>query len=305
MRCRLPSRRNGEFRPPSRGFNLKIGAFTAMDFIFQRSYRGRLKAVILDWAGTTLDYGCFAPAVVFVEVYKRQGIPITTEQAREPMGTHKKVHIRMISEMEAVRLMWQDVHGGPPDEDDVEQMFRDFVPLQLACLAKYADLIPGTMEAVGEFRRRGLKIGSTTGYTTEMMEVLQEEAKRQGYVPDSSVCAAQVPAGRPHPWMCLQNAMNLQLYPMEAFVKVGDTLPDIAEGLNAGMWTIGLAKTGNELGLTEQEIAALEPPVLRGKLDRAGERFRQAGAHYVVDAIAEVAPVLDEINARLAHGERP
>jgi len=276
-----------------------------MDFVFQRSYRGPLKAVILDWAGTTLDYGCFAPAVVFAEVFKRQGVPITTEQAREPMGAHKKVHIRMVSEMEAVRSMWQDVHGGLPDEDDVEQMFRDFVPLQLACLAKYADLIPGTQEAVGEFRRRGLKIGSTTGYTTEMMEVLQEEAKRQGYVPDSSVCAAQVPAGRPHPWMCLQNAMNLQLYPMEAFVKAGDTLPDIAEGLNAGMWTIGLAKTGNELGLTEQEIAALEPQVLRGKLDRARERFRQAGAHYVVDAIAEVAPVLDEINARLAHGERP
>jgi len=276
-----------------------------MDFVFQRSYRGPLKAVILDWAGTTLDYGCFAPAVVFVEVFKRHGIAITTEQAREPMGAHKKVHIRMISEMEAVRSLWQDVHGGPPDEDDVEQMFRDFVPLQLDCLANYADLIPGTLEAVAEFRRRGLKIGSTTGYTTEMMEVLQEEARKRGYVPDSSVCASQVPAGRPQPWMCLQNAMNLQLYPMEAFVKVGDTLPDIAEGLNAGMWTIGLAKTGNELGLTEQEIAALEPQVLRGKLDRARQRFRQAGAHYVVDAIAEVSPVLDEINARLAHGERP
>ncbi len=276
-----------------------------MDFVFQRSYRGPLKAVILDWAGTTLDYGCFAPAVVFVEVFKRHRVPITTEQAREPMGAHKKVHIRMISEMVAVRSMWQDVHGGPPDEDDVEQMFRDFVPLQLDCLAKYAALIPGTLEALAEFRRQGLKIGSTTGYIAEMMEVLQEEARRQGYVPDSSVCASQVPAGRPQPWMCLQNAMNLQLYPLEAFVKVGDTLPDIAEGLNAGMWTIGLAKTGNELGLTEQEIAALEPQVLRGKLDRARQRFRQAGAHFVVDAIAEVAPVLDEINARLAHGERP
>jgi len=276
-----------------------------MDFVFQRSYRGRLKALILDWAGTTLDYGCFAPAVVFVEVYKRQGIPISTEQAREPMGAHKKVHIRMISEMEAVQRLWQGAHGRLPNEDDVEIMFRDFVPLQLACLGKYADLIPGTLEAVADFRRRGLKVGSTSGYTTEMMEVLQEEARKRGYVPDSSVCAAQVPAGRPYPWMCLQNAMNLQLYPMEAFVKVGDTLPDIAEGLNAGMWTIGLAKTGNELGLTEQEIAALEPAVLQGKLERAYQRFRQAGAHFVVDTIAEVPPVLDEINARLAYGERP
>lgn len=276
-----------------------------MDFVFQRSYRGPLKGIILDWAGTTLDYGCFAPAVVFVEVYKRKGVPITMEQAREPMGAHKKVHIRMISQMEAVQRKWQDVRGRLPNEEDVEAMFQDFVPLQLACLADYADLIPGTLEAVADFRARGLKIGSTTGYTTEMMEVLLREAKRRGYVPDSSVCAAQVPAGRPYPWMCLQNALNLQVFPMEAFVKVGDTLPDISEGLNAGMWTIGLAKTGNEIGLTEREISALEPEVLKRKLEKAYQRMWQAGAHYVVDSISDVPPVLDEINARLARGERP
>ena len=87
--------------------------------------------------------------------------------------------------------------------------------------------------AVADFRKRGLKIGSTTGYTGEMMKLLLGEAKKRGYEPDSSVCATDVPAGRPEPWMCLQNAMNLQTYPMEAFVKIGDTLPDISEGLNA------------------------------------------------------------------------
>lgn len=143
-----------------------------------------------------MDYGCFAPAVVFIEVYKRKGVPITIEQAREPMGAHKKVHIRMISKMDAVRKLWKEVHGREPFEDDVESMFQDFVPLQLACLAKYADLIPGTLEAVADFRRRGLKIGSTTGYTVKMMELLLKEAKKRGYEPDSSVCAAQVPAGR-------------------------------------------------------------------------------------------------------------
>jgi len=276
-----------------------------MDSVFHRSYRGPLKAVILDWAGTTMDYGCYAPAVVFLEVYKRHGVPITIEQAREPMGAHKKVHIRMISEMDSVRRAWREAHGRLPAEDDVDAMFRDFVPLQLECLANYAELIPGTLEAVADFRRRGMKIGSTTGYTTEMMEVLIEEARKRGYAPDSSVCAAQVPAGRPYPWMCLQNALNLQVYPMEAFVKVGDTLPDIAEGLNAGMWTVGLAKTGNELGLTEQEIETLEPAVLKAKLERASQRFHQAGAHYVVDTIAEVPALVDHINARLASGERP
>jgi phosphonoacetaldehyde hydrolase len=276
-----------------------------MDFVFNRSYRGPLKAVLLDWAGTTMDYGCMAPAVVFQEVYKRQGVEITMEEAREPMGAHKRVHIRQISKNENVAERWQKKHGRKPTEQDVDAMFKDFIPLQLACLADYADLIPGTIEAVAEFRTRELKIGSTTGYTGEMMDLLQSEATQRGYTPDATVCATMVPAGRPHPYMCLQNAILLQTYPLEAMVKVGDTLPDIEEGLNAGMWTIGLAKTGNEMGLTEEQIAALEPELREAKLSRAYKRMQQTGAHYVVDSIADVAPILDQINARLAMGEKP
>ena len=276
-----------------------------MEFYFRRSYRGPVKAILLDWAGTTMDYGCYAPAVVFIEVYKRKGVPITIDEARAPMGAHKKVHIRKISQIESVRQRWQEKHGRLPDEDDVEAMFQDFVPLQLACLADYADLIPGTLEAIAKFRRRGLKIGSTTGYTREMMDVLLAEAKKRGYEPDSTVCAADVPAGRPAPYMVLQNMINLQVYPPEAIIKVDDTLPGIEEGLNAGMWSIGLAKTGNEIGLTEVEINQLDPQVYQSKLERAYTRMAQSGAHYVVDGIWELDPLIDEINERLKRGERP
>ncbi len=276
-----------------------------MDFAFARSYRGPLKGIILDWAGTTMDYGCYAPAVVFVEVYKRKQVPISIQEARVPMGAHKKVHIRKISQLEPVAQRWETVHGRRPTEEDIEAMFQEFIPLQLACLADYADLIPGTLDALKDFRGRGLKIGSTTGYTGDMMKLLLQEAKRRGYEPDATVCATDVPAGRPEPWMCLQNAMQLRIYPMEAIVKVGDTLPDIEEGLNAGMWTVGLAKTGNELGLNEAEIARVPADVLEARLSVARERMRQTGAHYVVDAITDVPPVLDEINARLTRGERP
>jgi phosphonoacetaldehyde hydrolase len=184
-------------------------------------------------------------------------------------------------------------------------MFQDFVPLQLACLADYADLIPGTLEAIAKFRRRGLKIGSTTGYTREMMDILLAEAKKRGYEPDSTVCAADVPAGRPYPYMVLQNMINLQVYPPEAILKVDDTLPGIEEGLNANMWSIGLAKTGNEIGLTEAEIHQLDPQVYQSKLERAYTRMAQSGAHYVVDGIWELDPLIDEINERLKRGERP
>ena len=276
-----------------------------MEFYFQRSYGGPLKAILLDWAGTTMDYGCYAPAVVFVQVYERKGVPITMDEARAPMGAHKKVHIRKISQQDAVRDRWTQTHGRAPNEEDVEAMFQDFVPLQMNVLADYADLIPGTLDAVKNFRARGLKIGSTTGYTREMMDLLQSEAAKRGYVPDSTVCAADVPEGRPAPYMCLQNMLNLQVYPPEAIVKMDDTLPGIEEGLNAGMWTIGLAKTGNEIGLNAHEIAQLPQDDLNAKLQRAYTRMAQCGAHFVVDGIWDVPAVLDEIAERLKRGEKP
>jgi phosphonoacetaldehyde hydrolase len=276
-----------------------------MNGVFHRSYQGPLKAVILDWAGTTVDYGSCAPVVAYREAFKRKGLAITTTEARQAMGTHKKAHLRSILQISSVAKRWKDVHGRVPTEEDVEAMYQEFVPLLLRCLTNYAELIPGTLIAVNHFRRRGLKIGSTTGYTSEMIKVLLEEAAKQGYTPDSTVCASDVPAGRPHPWMCLQNAMNLEAYPMEALVKVGDTGTDLAEGLNAGMWTIGVAQTGNEIGLPEKEFARLDPETRQTRLNLAYHRMFEAGAHYVVDSIAGVPSVIDEINERLSRGERP
>jgi phosphonoacetaldehyde hydrolase len=276
-----------------------------MMFTYQRRYRGKIQAVLLDWAGTTMDYGCMAPAVVFVEVYKRQGVPITMDEARAPMGAHKRVHIQKIGQLDTVRQRWQEAHGRLPNEGDVDRMFADFVPLQLDCLSNYSAMIPGALEAVAAMRRRGMKIGSTTGYLREMMAINLRDAKRQGYEPDSTVCASDVPAGRPYPYMCLQNVINLQVSPVEACVKVDDTVPGIEEGLNAGMWTIGLALSGNEIGLPLEEVRRLDPAELARRSERAYTRMRQVGGHYVVDSIADVMPCLDAIEERMARGERP
>ncbi len=276
-----------------------------MSFSYQRRYRGKIQAVLLDWAGTTMDYGCMAPAVVFVEVYKRQGVPITMDEARAPMGAHKRVHIQKISELDAVRARWAAVHRRPPTEADVDRMFADFVPLQLACLSDYSGLVPGTLEAVKAMRGRGMRIGSTTGYLREMMEINLRDAKRQGYEPDSTVCASDVPQGRPFPYMCLQNVINLQVSPVEACVKVDDTVPGVEEGLNAGMWTVALALSGNEIGLPLSEVRSMDPAELDRRRQRAYTRMYQAGAHYVVDSIADLLPCLDDIQDRLTRGERP
>src|SRR3972149_7364091 len=112
-----------------------------MTFTYERRYRGKIQAVLLDWAGTTMDYGCMAPAVVFVEVYKRQGVPITMDEARAPMGAHTRAHIQQISQLDSVRQRWEAAHARPPTEADIDRMFAEFVPLQLACLSDYSTLI--------------------------------------------------------------------------------------------------------------------------------------------------------------------
>jgi len=277
-----------------------------MDFVYHRSYKGPVKLVILDWAGTTLDYGCYAPAVVFVEVFQRRGVEITMEQARRPMGLKKLDHIRAISQQDEVAKLWKQVRGKECAEADVQEMFeRDFVPLQVACIADYSELIPGTVETVNELKGRGIKIGSTTGYFTEAMEINLREAKKQGYDPDVNACASDVPAGRPEPWMVMSNMQQARVFPPEAVVKVDDTKPGISEGLNAGTWTIGVAKTGNEVGLNQQELAALPAEEVIRKVEQAADGLAKAGAHYVVESITALPAIISEIEQRLKMGDRP
>ena len=276
-----------------------------MTYTYSRQYTGPIEAVILDWAGTTMDFGCVAPAVVFIEVYKRQNVPITMEEARAPMGAHKRVHIQKISELDSVRERWIEEHGKPPNDDDVGRMFKDFVPLQEACLSEYSDLIPGTLEAIKEIRKRGAKIGSTTGYLPGMMQINLEDAIKQGYEPDATVGAGDVPQGRPYPYMCLKNVIDLGVSCVQSCVKVDDTVPGIEEGLNAGMWTVGFSISGNEVGLSLKDWNALSDDEKAPKRERAIRNMKTAGSHYVVDSIADLIPCLDKIQERISRGEKP
>jgi len=280
------------------------GALSAR-FTYHREYRGPIQAVILDWAGTTQDFGVFAPAVVFVDVFEKWGVPISMAEARAPMGLFKLDHIREITKMPAVAARWREATGRDVTEDDVLAMFAAFVPLQIEAMVRYATLIPGTVEAVDEMKRRGYRIGSTTGFMRAAAEIALREAARQGYVPDSTVCADEVPAGRPAPWMVLRNLENLGVYPPCSAVKIGDTKIDIDEGINAGCWTIGLSAAGNYVALSREDFEALPYEKRRELVLKSDDLLRRQGAHYVVETIADVIPVLDDIEARLARGERP
>jgi phosphonoacetaldehyde hydrolase len=271
----------------------------------RQSYSGPVKAVILDWAGTTVDHGSLAPVRVLQQVFAGRGVPISEEQARRDMGVLKKDHIRKILFGPNVPAKWRAAVGHEPAEADVESLFADFVPLQLECLLKYSTVIEGVAETVARLRQRGVKIGSTTGYTRAMLDVILGPAVAQGYRPDCAITPDDVGGGRPHPWMIFANAIRLQAEPLEAIVKVGDTPVDVEEGLRAGVWTIGVARTGNMIGLTAADFAALPSTERAARLERARTGLFAAGAHQVIDAVADLEPALDALEARIRIGERP
>jgi phosphonoacetaldehyde hydrolase len=268
-------------------------------------YRGRLQAAILDWAGTTVDFGCQAPTAVLLELFADRGVPVSVPEIRQHMGLLKRDQIRAICSFPRVAALWRETYGRVPSEEDVEKLFQDFIPRQLSCLERYSDLIPGVAETVARFRERGMKVGTTTGYTRPMLEILIAKAASQGYRPDSNLCPDDVGAGRPTPWMCYENAIRLRVQPLEACVKIGDTVSDVQEGLNAGMWTIAVAATGNEVGWTEAEMNALDDSERRSRVAEARQRLAAAGAHYVVDSVAGCDKILDEIDSRLREAEAP
>ncbi|HBY62414.1 MAG TPA: 2-aminoethylphosphonate:pyruvate aminotransferase [Solibacterales bacterium] len=259
--------------------------------------RARVKAVIFDWAGTVVDYGSRAPARAFVELFRRHGVAITEEQARGPMGLHKRSHIEAL-------LRLPHVAAALP-EADLDALYAEFIPLQTSILAEHADLVPGVEQTLAALSARGIKTGATTGYNSEMMAVLAPLAAARGFRPDTSVAADQVPQGRPAPWMALQAAFCLEAWPLHACVKVGDTPADIDEGRNAGMWTVGVTLTGNEAGLGREEVMALDADALAALHRRAARRLEAAGAHFVIPGVESLPPVIDEIERRIAAGVRP
>ena len=264
-----------------------------------------LKAVVLDWAGTAVDFGSLAPVAALQRTFAAAGVPITAAEAREHMGVLKKDQIRSICAGGRVIEAWTAHYGQTPSERDVERLFTEFLPCQAAILAQYSAPIPGVPKTVAGWRAAGLRMGSTTGYTRALLDIVMPPAAALGYAPDASVTPDEAGGGRPLPFMCYRNAILLRTWPLWHCVKIGDTPSDVAEGLNAGMWTIGITATGNEIGLSQPEWEALDPAARREREHQAARRLSAAGAHFVAPSLADCTPVLEEIDQRLDAGERP
>ncbi len=267
--------------------------------------RSPIQAVIFDWAGTMIDFGCRAPVMALREVFAEAGIEITEAEARADMGKAKRDHVRALLAMPRIASLWAARHGAASTEVDVDRLHDAVEPKMRAAARDCATLIPGAAELVAELRAKGVRIGSSTGYTRPMMADILPLAAEQGYAPDVVVCAGETREGRPSPLMMWKALVELGAWPASACVKVDDAVVGIGEGLSAGAWSIGLSASGNGVGLSREALAILPEPDRTRRIAASAQALRDAGAHYVVETVADLPAVLDEIATRIAAGETP
>jgi phosphonoacetaldehyde hydrolase len=266
----------------------------------------KIEGVIFDWAGTTVDFGCFAPVNVFLEIFKDAGVEVTMEEARIPMGMLKRDHIKAILQMPRIGRIWEETHGKAFDEQDIDDLYKNFEPMLLSSLKEYTDPLPHVLDTLSAVREMGLKIGSTTGYTDIMMDLVVPSAREKGYSPDFVITPdATASFGRPYPYMIFRNIEALGITAPWKTVKVGDTIADIKEGLNSGVWSVGVIIGSSQMGLKQEEYQALPEPERQNVIDKVRSEFIAEGADFVIDTLAELPALIERINDLLAAEKRP
>lgn len=265
-----------------------------------------IEAVVFDWAGTIVDFGSLAPMQAFVQLFQQHGVNLTTAQARGPMGLAKRAHIAALAALPTVAGQWKANYGREFSEADADALLVEFEPMSAASALAHSAFIPGFLGAYQALLAAGLRVATTTGYTRAIMEPLIALARSRGFQPDAVVCCDDITRGRPDPMgmqRCMQ-AMN-KVGRAGHVVKVDDTVPGIQEGLNAGCWTVGVSASGNALGWTLQQWQQATPQQRLLARETADAPLLAAGAHEVIESVADLPLTLAHISARMARGERP
>lgn len=256
----------------------------------------KIEAVIFDWAGTTVDYGSFAPVEAFIEAFKAFGITPTVEEVREPMGMLKWDHIHTMMKMPRITEEWKKAHGRMWDKTDVDAIYDKSEKAIFGILDKFSTPKPFVLKAVEELRNRGIKIGSTTGYTIEMMDIVTKSAEKQGYKPDAWFCPNHTEnKGRPYPYMVFKNLEALGISSVNATIKVGDTVADIKEGKNAGMISVGIIEGSSVMGYTQDEYEEFSSERKSLEAERVRKVYESCGADYVIKNMNELCDLIEKI----------
>lgn len=186
---------------------------------------------------------------------------------------------------------------------DREPQASELQRLELALVqraAEHAEATPGALEHLARLHAQGVPCA----WLSELPD-------------DASLRLAQpLPAWlapgkrhRPRPWpapdACWQALAGLGVETLDGCVLVSGEPRLLQAGLNAGLWTIGLAVCGSLCGQGPGDWQALGTAARDRLRAQATLALYRLGVHSVIDHLDDLAPGLDDLAARRLAGEKP
>ena len=264
------------------------------------AYKGPVKLVILDIAGTVCDgpqdlrhlypnddgLAVKGPVIVFDQMFQKFGMDVDWPTIRKPMGRFKREHLADIMAFDHVSAQYRMAHGRDYTETDLDEMFDMFRPI-MAEVAISEDLIrpfDGLAEAIAMLQTDGVLVGCDTGYPKETCESIYATLEQKHNIRFDVVADSENVRGRPTPFLVYDCMYKANVFPPAAVIKADDITAGVQEGANSGAWTVGICETGAHDA---------------GTLKTAGAHFTIPGAKDLPELIAT------EINPQLAAGNLP
>ena len=256
----------------------------------------KIEAVIFDWAGTLVDFGCMAPLEALRKSFSERGIEVTDQELRRHMGLPLKEHVREILRIPEVRQRRKAAYAESAEEE--KALTERTEELLLESVRQYSVPKPYVRECLETLRKAGIKIGSTTAYTEDIMDLVTEEAKSRGVWVDEWFCPeCSGEKGRPYPYMIFKNMQFLGISGVDRVIKVGNTPADIQEGKRAGVLTVGILEGSLAMGMTADDFEDLSGEADEKECARTRPIFCEAGADYVIANLKELPELIRRLEA--------
>jgi beta-phosphoglucomutase-like phosphatase (HAD superfamily) len=169
----------------------------------------------------------------------------------------------------------------------------------LARAAEFAVATPGALAALQSLKQQGVPCAWIDEHSASVCEVLA--APLQGLINPTPSPSNHWPA----PDACWQALMTLSVSELDGCVLVSGDPRLLKSGLNAGLWTVGLASCGPLCGMSPTQWDALEGLERERRRGRATLELYATGAHSVIDHLGELESCLADISLRRFKAEKP
>ena len=168
-------------------------------------------------------------------------------------------------------------------------------------LAEHAEVTPGALDSLHSLQHQQIPCAWLDDLSPALSHALASALPE--WVKPAQFCATIPPWPAPH--ACWQALMNLNVERLDGCVLVSGEPQLLQSGLNAGLWTIGLASCGSLCGLAPNEWQALTQQERELKRGKATVQLFSLGVHSVIDHLGELDTCLADISLRRLKGEKP